>query len=123
MKKNVSLLIVSVLLLALCSPVSAHASQVTAQSDGYTYNNNTYRFTFSGSIYADRAGAIQYRWARSDNANPPIRTLNAPSPGWYSVESASWSQGSRWSGTTFSIRLEVLHPNTISSEAVSFTVP
>jgi len=123
MKKSFFLLLTVFLVLSFCGSALAQVSQVSAQSNGYTWVNGSAKFTFSGSVYSERAGQIQYRWLRSDNANPPVHTLNASGPGWYPVEPASWALGTKWSGQTFSITLEVIHPNNISSAPVNFTVP
>ena len=123
MKRNLSMFIFMVVVLAYCGVAFAQVSQVTARSEGYTLVANSAKFTFNGSVYTDKAGPIQYRWNRSDNANSTIRTLSASGPGWYQVEATTWSLGTKWSGQTFSITLEVLHPNNITSAPVSFSAP
>jgi hypothetical protein len=122
-KKLLPILIVVLLILAFCSPALARVTEVTAWVNDPVAVGNAYKFTFGGQIYTDRGGDINYRWARSDNANPPVKTLHASGPGLYTVEQGSWQLGSRWSGQTFSVTLEVIHPSTISSDPVSFTVP
>lgn len=123
MKKLLPIVVITLLILAFCSPALARVTDVTAWVSDPVAVGSAYKFTFGGQVYADRPGDIQYRWARSDNANPPIKTLHASQAGWYTVEQGSWQLGNRWSGSTFSVTLEVLHPNTISSDQVSFTVP
>jgi len=123
MKKTTLILMVSLLILAFCSTAFARVTEVTAWSNNPVNVGSAYKFTFDGKLYTDRAGDIQYRWARSDNANPPIKTLYAPSPGWYNVDQGSWQLGSRASGSSYWVALEVLHPSQISSSQVYFTVP
>lgn len=123
MKKLILMLMVILLILAFCAPVLARVTEVTAWVNDPVAVGNAYKFTFGGRIYTDRAGDIQYRWTRSDNTNPPIKTLRAPEAGWYSVDQGTWQLGARWSGSNFSVTLEVLHPNNISSAPVYFTVP
>ena len=50
------------------------------------------KFNFRGIITARKAGRVQYKWIRSDNANSPVRTLHFTSPGKKYV-ATSWTLG------------------------------
>lgn len=76
-------------------------------------------FNFTAVITANAAGAVSYRWERSDAASAPTQTLNFGAAGSQTV-STQWSL----SRTPFAgwMVLHVLSPNDISSAKVSFTL-
>ena len=75
-------------------------------------------FAFAGRITTNGAGAVTYRWERSDGETSPTLTLNFPSGSAQTTVPAAWN--AERSGT-YSMRLHVLTPNEVLSEPATFT--
>jgi hypothetical protein len=76
-------------------------------------------FNFAGTITANAAGTVTYRWERSDGGIGTTHSLTFTGAGTKSVTALSWTlsaAGSRWA------RIHVLSPNSIYSNQATFTL-
>lgn len=104
-------------------PLSGAVSSVTARSTGHTdVDANTVRFDFEGRITASVPTTVTYRWIRSDGASPPTETLTFSSAGTRTVTS-TWQLGRRDHPVTHWKAIEILTPNSMTSNHAEFTVP
>jgi len=104
-------------------PLSGAVSSVTARSTGHTdIDANTVRFDFEGRITASVPTTATYRWIRSDGASPPTETLTFSSAGTRTVTS-TWQLGRRDHPVTLWKAIEILTPNSMTSNHAEFTVP
>jgi hypothetical protein len=78
---------------------------------------------FSGTITANDAGTVTYKWESSDGSNDsPVSSLTFSGPGSITVN-RSWTLGTR--GNTFSNywqRLHILSPTDVTSNNATFTL-
>ena len=54
------------------------------------------KILFRGKITARRAGRVQYKWIRSDNANAPVKTIHFSKPGYEIEIRAAGILGIKW---------------------------
>jgi len=84
-----------------------------------TYSGNCpTKINFKGSVTAARAGKVQYRFIRSDQAIAPVHTLNFNRAGTRKV-STSWQIGRSYSGWQ---AIELLYPTSLKSNEARFTI-
>jgi hypothetical protein len=76
-------------------------------------------FNFAGTITANAAGTVTYRWERSDGATGPTQGLTFSGPGARPVAATTWSIGA--AGTHWE-RIHVLTPNDRYSNQATFTL-
>jgi len=125
MKKWISLLCAVILVFAICSPVFAEVTDVTATvvNADPKEKDDTYTFVFKGKFKTTEKGEIKYRWNRSDDAKGPELTKTVEGPGEYSVPEETWQLGKEWKGHKLWEQLEILSPNVKKSDKADITVP
>ncbi len=75
-------------------------------------------FKFSGTITANQAGTVTYRWERSDRSSAPLNYLTFTSPGSKTVTD-SWTRSFATSGWE---RLQILAPESLTSNQAAFAL-
>src|SRR5690606_28562334 len=104
-------------------PLGGSVTHVAARVAGRTeVDPNHLRFDFEGRITVDSPMTVTYRWIRSDGASPPTGTLTFSSAGSRTVTS-SWQLGKRDHPVTLWKAIEILTPNSMTSNHAEFTVP
>lgn len=76
------------------------------------------RFTFTGTITANEAAVITYKWERSDGTATPLETLIFTGSGSLTVVSA-WDVASTGNGWA---RVKTMSPNEVTSNQAGFTL-
>jgi hypothetical protein len=96
--------------------VAFKITTVTAIVDNFSSNSTCpVRFTFTGTMSSNDAGAVTFKWERSDGSATPTETMAFPSATSLTA-SNTWEIGSSISGWQ---RLHVLTPNEMFSNAVN----
>ena len=78
------------------------------------------KFVFKGIITAKKAGRVQYKWIRSDNANAPVKTLNFTAPGSKAI-STTWTLGGAALPTYNGWEaIQIIYPHKVTSNRAAF---
>ncbi len=108
---------------ALALPLTAQAPTATLSASPAAYSGKCpTTITFNGSITAPKAGKLQYKFIRSDNANAPIQTLEFDKPGTKPV-STTWTLGGpglpEYEGWQ---AIQIVYPQQVTSNRAVFKV-
>lgn len=125
MRERTSVFVLLLILLPL-SLLSIEAFRVTAVTAEVSEREFAgfcpHRFIFTGRITVNRAGTVRYRWTRSDGAGAPEQTRVFGAAG-TQIVSDYWELGGgmdsfpdRWEA------IEVLSPNTVTSNRALFSL-
>lgn len=116
---------ISAIVIAALASMPGHAADYSAF---LTANPTNYSgkcpavITFKGFITAKKAGRVQYKFIRSDNAAAPIQTLEFAAPGTKPV-STTWTLGGaalpNYSGWQ---AIQIVYPTNVTFNKAGFTV-
>lgn len=115
----------SAVFIAVLASTPVHAvdynAALTANPTNYVGKCPTV-ITFKGTISARKAGRVQYKFIRSDNAFAPVQTLEFASPGTKPV-STTWTLG----GPGFPVQdrwqaIQIVYPTNLQSNKAHFLV-
>ena len=102
---------------------AAPTVQATLKADPTTFSGSCpAKITFNGTIMSWKAGRVQYKFIRSDNANAPVQTLVFEQPGRKAV-STTWQLGGpslpQYTGWE---AIQIVYPQQVSSNKATFKV-
>ena len=114
----------STAVLAMLATMPAFANYTTTLSANPASYNGTCPtiIKFNGSITARKAGRVQYKFIRSDNAFAPIQTIEFTAPGTKQVDT-TWTLGGpalpHYSGWQ---AVQIVYPTNIQSNKATFSI-
>jgi hypothetical protein len=114
----------STAVLAMLATMPAFADYTTTLSANPASYNGTCPtiIKFNGSITAEKAGRVQYKFIRSDNAFAPIQTIEFTAPGTKQVDT-TWTLGGpalpHYSGWQ---AVQIVYPTNIQSKKATFSI-
>ena len=116
---------ISSILMTILAAMPAQAADYSAVLSANPTNYNggcPALITFKGSITAKKAGRVQYKFIRSDNAFAPVQTLEFTAPGTKAVGTTWTLGGASLPHYTGWQAIQIVYPTNLTSNKAGFTV-